>query len=126
MDFTQKQKFDRVGVFQYSHEENTLAHGLADDVPPKVKADRANRLMELQKDNSFEKNLSKIGTTQKVLIDRVENGHFVGRTEADSPGVDNEVLISASSGTYLRVGDFAEVEIIDATEYDLFGKMKRQ
>ena len=123
LDFVRKQQFERVGVFQYSHEENTIAHDLPDDVPPEIKAVRANRLMELQKEISFDKNLAKIGSVQKVLIDRKEDGYYIGRTEADSPGVDNEVLIRAQDDTYLRLGDFAMIEIIDATEYDLMGRI---
>lgn len=122
LDFVRQQKFDRVGVFQYSHEENTAAHELEDDISSKVKASRASRLMEVQRQISHEKNLAMIGKTFKVLVDRKENGHFIGRTEADSPDVDNEVWIDASNGTYLRIGDFADVTITDATEYDLYGK----
>lgn len=122
LDFVRHQKFDRVGVFQYSHEENTTAHDLEDDVPAEVKASRASQLMEVQRQISLEKNLARVGKTCKVLVDRKENGHFIGRTEADSPDVDNEVWIDASNDTYLRIGDFAEVTITDATEYDLYGK----
>lgn len=120
LDFVTEMRFERVGVFQYSHEENTSAHELEDDVPAELKEERANRLMELQREISDELNQEKIGKTMRVLIDRKESGYFVGRSEFDSPEVDNEVLIEAKGDTYLRIGDFAEVEIIDATEYDLY------
>lgn len=123
MRFTEAQKFDRLGVFTYSHEENTHAGTLVDDVPEEVKEERSERLMELQRDISLEKNSSRVGSTLKVLIDRVEGAYYVGRTEYDSPEVDNEVLIKGDDNTYLRVGDFARVEITDAMEYDLFGRV---
>jgi len=121
MRFVERTRFDRVGVFQYSHEENTIAHELVDDVPAEVKVSRANRLMELQRGISLSINQKKIGTVQRVLFDRVEGDYFVGRTESDSPEVDNEVFVSKSD--YIRLGDFAEIEITDATEYDLYGKL---
>ena len=121
-NFVEEMKFDRVGVFQYSHEEDTSAHELADDVPAEVKQDRANRIMEIQQDISLRHNLSKVGQRLRVLIDRKEGEFFVGRTEFDSPEVDNEVLIPAAEN-YLRVGDFVHAEIVDAEEYDLFGKL---
>jgi len=121
-DFVRKQRFDRLGVFTYSHEEGTSAGELADDVSEEVKADRANRLMEIQQEISFEKNREKVGKTLRVLVDRVEGDYFVGRTEADSPEVDNEVLISKKDH-YLRVGDFATVTIIDAEDFDLYGEL---
>lgn len=120
--FVEEMRFDRLGVFQYSHEENTRAYDLKDNVSPEVKAERANRLMEIQQAISFEKNLAKIGSVQKVLFDRKEGGFFYGRTEADSPEVDNEVMVDASAN-FVRVGDFANVEITDALEYDLVGKV---
>jgi ribosomal protein S12 methylthiotransferase len=120
MDFVKEMRFERVGVFQYSHEENTSAFEFTDDIPAEIKEERANKLMELQREISAELNQEKIGKTMRVLIDRKESGHFVGRSEFDSPEVDNEVLIEAKGNTYLRIGDFAEVEIIDATEYDLY------
>lgn len=119
-EFVQDMKFDRLGVFQYSHEEDTAAHQLEDDVPADVKEKRAAQIMEIQKDISFAKNQSKIGKVFKVLVDRKEGDYFVGRTEYDSPEVDNEVLMDASEN-YLRTGDFANIEIIDANEFDLFG-----
>jgi ribosomal protein S12 methylthiotransferase len=122
-DFIVEASLDRVGVFTYSHEESTRAHDLVDDVPEEVKMERANRIMEIQSAISFEKNKAKIGKSFKVLFDKIENGHFVGRTEGDSPEVDNEVLIPVK-GNYVRLGDFAEVTITDATEYDLIGVLK--
>lgn len=122
-DFIAEASLDRVGVFTYSHEESTRAHDLVDDVPEEVKMDRANRIMEIQSAISYEKNKAKIGKSFKVLFDKIENGHFVGRTEGDSPEVDNEVLIPVK-GNYVRLGDFAEVTITDASEYDLMGILK--
>ncbi len=120
--FVEDMEFDRLGVFQYSHEEDTRAYALPDDLPAQVKAERANRIMEIQQEISFRKNREKIGKTFRVLFDRKEGEYFVGRTEGDSPEVDNEVLVKASQH-YLRVGDFAEVRIVDALEYDLFGEL---
>lgn len=122
-DFVVEASLDRVGVFTYSHEESTRAHNLMDDVPEEVKMERANRIMEIQSAISYEKNKAKIGKSFKVLFDKIENGHFVGRTEGDSPEVDNEVLIPVK-GNYVRLGDFAEVSITDASEYDLIGVLK--
>lgn len=122
-DFIAEASLDRVGVFTYSHEESTRAHDLVDDVPEEVKMERANRIMEIQSAISYEKNKAKIGKSFKVLFDKIENGHFVGRTEGDSPEVDNEVLIPVK-GNYVRLGDFAEVTITDASEYDLIGVLK--
>lgn len=122
-DFVVEASLDRVGVFTYSHEESTRAHNLIDDVPEEVKMERANRIMEIQSAISYEKNKAKIGKSFKVLFDKIENGHFVGRTEGDSPEVDNEVLIPVK-GNYVRLGDFAEVSITDASEYDLIGVLK--
>ena len=122
-DFVAEMQFDRLGVFQYSHEEDTRAHELPDDVPAEVKEERANRLMEIQQGISFAKNQAKIGQALKVLFDRKEGEYFIGRTEGDSPEVDNEVLVPAASN-YARLGDFALVRITDATEYDLFGELE--
>ncbi len=122
-DFIVEASLDRVGVFTYSHEESTRAHDLVDDVPEEVKMERANRIMEIQSAISYEKNKAKIGKSFKVLFDKIENGHYVGRTEGDSPEVDNEVLIPVK-GNYVRLGDFAEVTITDASEYDLIGVLK--
>ncbi len=123
LSFVKEMRFERVGVFQYSHEENTSAHEMEDDVPAEIKEERTNRLMELQREISAELNQDKIGNKMRVLIDRKESGYFVGRSEFDSPEVDNEVLIEAKKDTYLRIGDFANVSIIDSTEYDLFAEL---
>ncbi|MBS1657002.1 MAG: 30S ribosomal protein S12 methylthiotransferase RimO [Bacteroidetes bacterium] len=120
-DFVRETKFDRLGVFTYSHEEGTSGFELNDDVPEEVKQQRASEIMELQQEISSELNEKKIGNRLRVLIDRKEGNHFLGRTEADSPEVDNEVLINAEKN-YLRVGDFAEVKIISADEFDLMGE----
>ncbi|HMV23059.1 MAG TPA: 30S ribosomal protein S12 methylthiotransferase RimO [Saprospiraceae bacterium] len=117
--FVQEMEFDRLGVFQYSHEEDTFAHQMEDDVPAPIKEARAARIMEIQKEISFDKNQGKIGKTFKVLIDKKEGDYFVGRTESDSPEVDNEVLLSAKEN-YARIGDFVHVRIDDANEFDLF------
>jgi ribosomal protein S12 methylthiotransferase len=116
-------EFDRLGVFTYSHEENTHAHTLIDDVPAEEKQRRAEELMALQEDISLRKNQAKIGETFKVLFDRKEGAYFVGRTEADSPEVDNEVLVKAAEN-FVRLGDFAHIEITEAESFDLFGKIK--
>lgn len=121
MDFVEKMRFDRLGIFTYSHEEGTHAYGMEDNVPDKVKQQRANEVMELQEKISYELNQDKIGSVQKVLIDRKESGNYIGRTEGDSPEVDNEVIIPADTH-YLRLGDFADIRILDATEFDLFGE----
>ncbi|MFN8300986.1 MAG: 30S ribosomal protein S12 methylthiotransferase RimO [Saprospiraceae bacterium] len=122
LDFVGRQQFERVGVFQYSHEENTRAYELSDDVPAEIKAGRAQRLMELQQDISLRKNEAKVGQTFKTLFDRKEGKYFIGRTEADSPEVDNEVLVDARKN-YVRLGDFANVRITRAEEFDLFGEV---
>jgi ribosomal protein S12 methylthiotransferase len=119
--WVEKMRFDRLGVFTYSHEENTHAHKLVDDVPEEVKKERAAELMEVQREISNELNEKKVGKTFKVLIDRKEGGYFIGRTEHDSPEVDNEVLVKADKDTYLRVGDFANIKITSAEDYDLYG-----
>jgi ribosomal protein S12 methylthiotransferase len=120
MDFVEKSRFERLGIFNYSHEENTHAHSFTDDVPAEVKQQRADAVMELQQGISLEINQQRIGHTMKVLIDRKEGGNFVGRTEFDSPEVDNDVIIE-SKDNYLRIGDFAQVKIHSATEFDITG-----
>lgn len=115
-------KFDRLGVFTYSHEENTHAHLLVDDVPEEVKHQRAEDIMELQSQISFDSNQKKIGQTFRVLFDRKEGEYFIGRTEFDSPDVDNEVLVKAEN-TYVRMGDFSQVLIVSADHYDLYGEI---
>lgn len=121
LKFVQEQRFQRLGVFQYSHEEGTYAYGFPDDVPPELKQERADALLEVQRDISLEINRERIGQTLPVLIDRHENGVAYGRTEWDSPEVDNEVILSEA--TLPPVGQFVQVCITDATEYDLFGKL---
>lgn len=121
-DFVEEMKFDRVGVFQYSHEEDTSGYLLVDDVPVEDKADRANRIMEIQQSISFDHNQKRVGKIMKVLFDRKEGEYFVGRTEYDSPEVDNEVLVNAKDN-FVRIGDFANVQITDAEEYDLYGRV---
>jgi len=120
MGFIERSRFDRLGVFSYSHEENTHSHSMTDDVPEEVKQQRLEEVMELQQGISLELNQQKIGKTLKVLVDRKEGGTFVGRTEHDSPEVDNEVIIE-SPERYLRIGDFVDVKIKAATEFDLTG-----
>ena len=119
--FVKEMRFDRLGCFTYSHEENTTAYELEDDVPEEVKLARANEIMEIQSQISWELNQEKVGKTFRCLIDRKEGNYFVGRTEYDSPDVDNEVLIDAKKH-YVKTGDFVEVKIIDATDYDLYGE----
>ncbi|MEC4049468.1 30S ribosomal protein S12 methylthiotransferase RimO [Flavobacterium sp. SUN046] len=119
-DWVQEMKFERLGCFTYSHEENTGAYALEDDVPEEVKQARAAEIMDLQSQISWDLNQEKIGKTFKCIIDRKEGQHFVGRTEFDSPDVDNEVLIDAAK-YYLKTGDFVNVVITDATEFDLYG-----
>ncbi|WP_413532167.1 30S ribosomal protein S12 methylthiotransferase RimO [Empedobacter brevis] len=120
--WVQEQKFDRLGCFTYSHEENTHAYNLEDDVPEEVKQQRVEEIMEIQSQISYDLNQEKIGKQFKVMIDRKEGDNFIGRTEYDSPDVDNEVLISAID-TYLPIGDFVNVEIVEAYEFDLIGKV---
>ncbi|MFV0146162.1 30S ribosomal protein S12 methylthiotransferase RimO [Empedobacter falsenii] len=121
-EWVQAQKFDRLGCFTYSHEENTHAYNLVDDVPEEVKQQRVEEIMEIQSQISYDLNQEKIGQTFRVLIDRKEGDNFIGRSEHDSPDVDNEILISAVE-TYLPIGDFVNVEIIEAYEFDLIGKV---
>jgi ribosomal protein S12 methylthiotransferase len=120
-EFVEKMRFDRLGVFTYSHEDNTHAHTMPDDLPEEVKQERADEIMALQQGISEELNLAKIGQTHKVLFDRKEGGYFIGRTQFDSPEVDNEVLIPATQ--YVRLGDFANVKIHKAEEFDLYGDL---
>jgi len=122
LDFVSRMRFDRLGVFTYSHEDQTHAYSMQDNVSEEEKQRRLDDIMLVQEEISFELNQTKIGKTYKVLIDRKEGEYFVGRTEHDSPEVDNEVLIEAK-GIYLPIGHFAKVEINDATEFDLYGKV---
>ncbi len=120
-DWVQEMRFERLGCFAYSHEENTHAYLLEDDVPSEVKQQRAAEIMDIQSQISWDLNQEKIGQTFKCIIDRKEGPYFIGRTEFDSPDVDNEVLIDASK-FYVKVGDFALIKINDATEFDLYGE----
>lgn len=113
-------RFERLGCFTYSHEENTHAYQLEDNVPQQVKQERANEIMKIQSEISWEQNQKKVGKSFRCVIDRKQGDHFVGRTEIDSPDVDNEVLIDAKK-YYLKLGDFTDVEIVDASDFDLYG-----
>ena len=121
-EWVKKTKFDRLGCFTYSHEENTGAYSLNDDVTQELKNERLNEIMEIQSQISWELNQRKIGKNFKVLIDRKRGSYYVGRTQYDSPDVDNEVLISADS-SFLRVGEFVDVKIIDASDFDLYAEV---
>ncbi|MFN8165035.1 MAG: 30S ribosomal protein S12 methylthiotransferase RimO [Bacteroidia bacterium] len=120
-DWVREIRFERLGIFAYSHEENTHAFSMEDDVPDEVKRERAAEIMDIQQQISAEKNSEKEGKTFKVLIDRKEGNYFIGRTEFDSPEVDNEVLLDAKEN-YVRIGDFVNVKIERAEEFDLYGK----
>lgn len=120
--FVERFRFNRLGVFTYSHEENTHAHTLKDDVPQELKEERAATIMEIQREISETLNRELIGKELKVMFDRLDGEYFVGRTEFDSPEVDNEVLVK-SEGNYVRMGDFAKVRIDDCTPYDLYGTL---
>jgi ribosomal protein S12 methylthiotransferase len=120
-NWVQEMRFERLGCFAYSHEENTHAYSLVDDVPNEVKQQRAMEIMDIQAQISWDLNQEKIGKVFKCVIDRKEGTHFVGRTEFDSPDVDNEVLIDATK-FYLKTGDFINLKIIDATEFDLYAE----
>lgn len=124
-DWVQEMRFERLGCFTYSHEENTHAHNFEDDVPEEVKKARSERIMEIQSAISMELNEAKVGKTFKVLFDRIEGGYFVGRTEFDSPDVDNEVWVKQEDDVHIRIGDFEEVIIERADHYDLYGKVSR-
>src|SRR6202000_1200278 len=124
-EWGEETRFDRLGCFTYSHEEKTHAHSLIDDVPEEVKQERVDAIMEIQQGISFEINQEKIGNAYKVLIDKKDGGYFVGRTEYDSPEVDNEVLIDASK-QYVTVGSFVNVKIDNAEDFALFGKIYKK
>jgi ribosomal protein S12 methylthiotransferase len=119
--FLEVQRFERVGIFTYSHEENTSAYGLIDDVPAAEKQRRAEEIMSVQQDISYEKNQALVGQTFKVLVDKKEAGRYLGRTEFDSVEVDNEVVITADKK--LPIGDFVNVRITRAYDYDLEGEV---
>ena len=121
-EWVKNTKFDRLGCFTYSHEENTGAYKLTDDVPQKIKNDRLNEIMEIQSQISWELNQKKIGKKFKVLIDRKRGNYYVGRTQYDSPDVDNEVLIQADTN-FLRVGEFVDVKIIEVSDFDLYAEV---
>lgn len=120
-NWVEAMRFERLGCFTYSHEENTHAYNLVDDVPEEVKQERANTIMEIQSQISWELNQQKIGQTFKCIIDRKEGNYFVGRTEFDSPDVDNEVLIDASKH-YVKQGEFVNITITEAADFDLYGE----
>ena len=124
-EWVKNTKFDRLGCFTYSHEENTGAYKLIDDVPQKIKNERLNEIMEIQSQISWELNQKKIGKKFKVLIDRKRGNYYVGRTQYDSPDVDNEVLIQAETN-FLRVGEFVDVKIIEASDFDLYAEVSWQ
>lgn len=121
--FVEAMRFDRLGVFKYSHEEGTHAYSMEDNVPDEIKEERANILMEMQQGISAELNQEKVGQTEKVLFDRKEGDYFIGRTAYDSPEVDNEVLVNAENQQYVRLGDFANVKITHASDFDLYGEL---
>lgn len=121
MKFVENSRFDRLGVFPYSHEDNTHSYSMPDDIPADVKQERVDDIMELQQGISLELNQAKINNIYKVLIDRKEDHQFIGRTEFDSPEVDNEVLLDASKN-YIRVGDFIQARVTSATEFDLMAE----
>jgi ribosomal protein S12 methylthiotransferase len=120
-EFVRESRFERLGCFTYSHEENTTAFELKDDVPEEVKTRRVNEIMELQSEISFELNQEKVGKVFKCIFDRKEGDYFIGRTEFDSPDVDNEVLVNAKDH-YLNIGKFIDIRITEATEFDLYGE----
>jgi ribosomal protein S12 methylthiotransferase len=122
-EWVREAKFDRMGAFTYSHEEKTHAHLLEDDVPAEVKQARVDELMEIQAEVSYQLNQAKIGNTYKVLFDRKEGNYFIGRSEYDSPEVDNEILVEAKKDVYVAVGSFANVKITSAVEFDLYGEL---
>ena len=119
--WVEEMRFERLGCFTYSHEENTHAYTLEDNVPEEVKQDRANQIMEIQSQISWELNQQKIGETFRCIIDRKEGNYFIGRTEFDSPDVDNEVLIDATKH-YLKQGEFVNIKINEAADFDLYGE----
>lgn len=120
--WVKQMRFERLGCFTYSHEENTYAYNLEDDVPQEVKQKRANKIMKIQSEISWEQNQKKVGKIYRCVIDRKQGDYFVGRTEIDSPDIDNEVLIDAKK-YYLKTGDFANLLIFKATDFDLYGKL---
>jgi len=124
MGFVERSRFERLGIFTYSHEENTHSYSFDDNIPEEVKQNRANQVMELQESISLELNQRRVGNVMKVLVDRFESGNFIGRTEYDSPEVDNEVIIDGNHD-YLKIGEFANIKINEATAFDLYGTLVR-
>lgn len=124
-EWVEEMRFERLGCFTYSHEENTHAHNFEDDVPDEVKKQRSEQVMEIQSRISMELNSAKVGKTFKVLFDRIEGGYYVGRTEFDSPDVDNEVLVKQTDDVHVRLGDFEHVLVESADHYDLYGRIVR-
>jgi ribosomal protein S12 methylthiotransferase len=122
MQWVEDTRFDRLGCFTYSHEEKTHAHNFDDDVAEEVKQERVDSIMELQQGISYDINQSKIGNTYKVLIDRIDGDYFIGRTAYDSPEVDNEVILDAKTN-YARVGDFVQIKVDRAEDFDLYGSI---
>ena len=122
-EWVKAMKFDRLGIFEYSHEENTHAHNFEDDVPAELKTARAEEIMDIQSTISYEHNQNKVGKEFKVLFDRIEGEYFVGRTEFDSPEVDNEVWVPISEENHVRIGDYSTVKIDNADYFDLFGSI---
>ena len=122
-EFVEKMRFDRLGIFKYSHEDQTHSYSMEDNIPDEIKQERADEIMGIQQEISQEINLDKVGNTMKVMFDRNEGGYFIGRTEHDSPEVDNEVLVKADENNFARIGDFAQVKITSATEFDLYGEL---
>lgn len=122
-EWVQEVRFDRLGIFTYSHEENTHAYKSDDDVPEEVKKQRSEAVMEIQSGISAELNHKKVGSTYKVLFDRVEGGYYIGRSEYDSPEVDNEILVKKTDDTHVAIGTFRQVKINEATAYDLYGEL---
>lgn len=122
LEWVEETRFDRLGCFTYSHEEKTHAHTLEDNVPEEVKTDRVEQIMEVQQGISYEINQNKVGETFKVLVDRVDGDYFIGRTEFDSPEVDNEVILDAKTD-YARIGDFVNVSVDRAEDFDLYGSI---
>ena len=125
-DFVERMRFDRLGVFTYSHEDDTHSFTMPDDIPAELKQERADAIMEVQQGVSFDLNQARVGQVHKVLFDRKEGGYFIGRTQFDSPEVDNEVIVSADkyrAGEPVRLGDFADVKIERAEEFDLYGRI---
>ncbi len=122
LEWVEETRFDRLGCFTYSHEEKTHAHSLEDNVPEEVKQERVDQIMEVQQGISYDINQTKIGNTYKVLVDRVDGDYFIGRTEYDSPDVDNEVVLDAKTN-YARIGDFVQVKVDRAEDFDLYGSI---